>query len=163
MSAVAENESGMMRCASCGIVKNNNGIKLKKCTACYLVRYCSVQCQKGHRPKHKRDCKKRVAELREELLFKQPESTHLGDCPICCSPLPIELQKSFIKECCSKVICNGCDYANRVRETDGRLQPSCLFCRKSPPKTLEEYEERTMKRIAANDPVAMVDLAIQEY
>jgi len=26
---------------------------------------------------------KRAAELRDEILFKQPESSHRGDCPIC--------------------------------------------------------------------------------
>eukprot|EP00984_Skeletonema_dohrnii_P035791 scaffold35973_cov122-Skeletonema_dohrnii-CCMP3373.AAC.2 len=32
---------------------------------------------------HKKECKKRAAEFRDELLFKQPESCHEGDCPIC--------------------------------------------------------------------------------
>ena len=31
----------MLHCAGCG-VKEDDGIKLKKCTACYLVRYCGV-------------------------------------------------------------------------------------------------------------------------
>jgi len=30
--------------------------------------------------------KTRAAELRDELLFKQPASSHLGDCPICVIP-----------------------------------------------------------------------------
>ena len=34
--------------------------------------------------------RKRAAVLRDELLFKQPESSHLGDCPICCLPLPLD-------------------------------------------------------------------------
>eukprot|EP00984_Skeletonema_dohrnii_P010457 scaffold4065_cov161-Skeletonema_dohrnii-CCMP3373.AAC.2 len=67
----------MMCCASCGTAANDD-IKLKKCTACHLVRYCSVKCQKEHRPQHKKECKKRAAELHDELLFKfkQPESNH---------------------------------------------------------------------------------------
>eukprot|EP00985_Skeletonema_marinoi_P003294 scaffold1373_cov134-Skeletonema_marinoi.AAC.4 len=78
-----EDETVMMFCASCGTAENEN-IRLKKCNACKSVRYCGVQCQKDHRPQHKRACKKRVAELRDEILFKQPESRHWGDCPICC-------------------------------------------------------------------------------
>jgi hypothetical protein len=38
-------------------------------------------------------CKKRAAELRDEILFKQPENTHLGDCPICFLPLSLDLEK----------------------------------------------------------------------
>ncbi|KAK1747225.1 hypothetical protein QTG54_002569 [Skeletonema marinoi] len=96
-----EEESDMMMCcASCGIGQVDD-IKLKKCTACYLVRYCSVKCQKEHRPKHKRACKKRAAELRDEILFKQPESTNLGDCPICFLPVSIDTKKSSMGERCS--------------------------------------------------------------
>jgi len=82
---MSDAENGMMCCASCG-TEEVDGVKLKKCTACKSVRYCSVKCQKDHRAKHKRACKKRAAELRDEIVFKQPESSHLGDCPICCLP-----------------------------------------------------------------------------
>jgi hypothetical protein len=40
----------MMRCASCGKAEVDE-VKLKKC-ACDLVKYCSVVCQKNHRPQH---------------------------------------------------------------------------------------------------------------
>jgi hypothetical protein len=71
----------MMCCAACGIAGEDD-IQLKTCTACKSVRYCSVKCQKEHRSQHKRECKKRAAELRDEILFKQRESSHKGDCPI---------------------------------------------------------------------------------
>eukprot|EP00985_Skeletonema_marinoi_P006884 scaffold3011_cov130-Skeletonema_marinoi.AAC.9 len=71
-------------CASCGIPEVDD-TKLMECNACDLVRYCSIACQRDHIPKHLRKCTKRVAELREELLFKQPASTHREDCPICMS------------------------------------------------------------------------------
>lgn len=92
MSAAVEEEAGnvTMRCASCGTAAAAHDIQLKKCAACHLVRYCSVSCQRDHRPQHKRECKKRAAELRDELLLKQPESSYLGDCPICCLPLSID-------------------------------------------------------------------------
>ena len=144
----------MMNCASCGTAEGDD-IKLKKCTACYLVKYCSVKCQKDHRPKHKKECKKRAAELRDEILFKQPENSHFGDCPICCLPLPIDIQKSVFMSCCSKSICHGCDYVNQNREYEARLQHTCPFCRIAAPKTAEEANERLMKRVEANDPVAL--------
>ena len=146
------------RCASCGIAENDD-IKLKNCTACFLVKYCGIQCQKAHRKQHKRACKKRAAELRDELLFKQPESTHLGDCPICMVPLSLDKSKSTIASCCSKVICKGCTFANMKREKEMRLQPVCPFCRKPAPKTMEENDKQRMKRIEANDPAAMCQWA----
>lgn len=115
-------------CASRGI-EGIDDIKLKKCTACHLVRYCSVKCQKEHRPKHKRDCKKRAAELRDELLFKQPDSSCDGDCPICMLPLPPLDEATTMMPCCSKLICNGCFYANLVRIEGGNLKDECPFCR----------------------------------
>ncbi len=50
-------------CASCG-KGDGDDVKLKIC-ACKLVKYCCVECQKNHRPKHKRECRKRLAEIRE--------------------------------------------------------------------------------------------------
>jgi hypothetical protein len=51
----------MMSCASCGMAEVDD-IKLKKCDACDLVRYCSDECQQEQRPKHEQACKKRAAE-----------------------------------------------------------------------------------------------------
>ena len=154
-AAVTEksDDTTMISCASCGIAGGDD-ITLKKC-ACYFVRYCSVKCQKDHRPTHKRECKKRVAALRDEILFTQPESTHYGDCPICCLPVPIDREKFTLMPCCSQVICNGCDFANLRREYDGKLDHKCPFCRTAKPKTAEEKMERLLNRIEANDPVAM--------
>ncbi len=152
---IADNEAELMQfCASCGTAGGGD-IKLKRCTACYLVRYCGVKCQKDHRPKHKKECKKRAAELRDELLFKQPESNHLGDCPICCVPLTLLESRSVFMSCCSKRVCNGCDYASQMRETLGRLEQKCPFCRTDVPSTDEEYIRRLMVRVEANDPAAI--------
>eukprot|EP00985_Skeletonema_marinoi_P032284 scaffold39090_cov144-Skeletonema_marinoi.AAC.4 len=82
-------------CASCGIAAVD-GIKLKECTDCDLVRYCSDACKQDHKSQHKEACKKRAAELRDELLFKQPESRHDGDCPICiCISLCSSIQRNL--------------------------------------------------------------------
>jgi len=73
---VADN---ILCCASCGTVEVDD-IELKTCVDCDLVRYCSEECQREDRAKHKQACKKRAAELRDEILFRQPESNHYGDC-----------------------------------------------------------------------------------
>ena len=160
--AAADDGNVTMRCASCGIAAADD-IHLKKCASCHLVRYCSVTCQRNHRPQHKRECKKRAAELRDELLFKQPESTYLGDCPICCLPLSIDTQKSGLMTCCCKLICNGCDYANKMREKREGLQQKCPFCRHSMPKLhdLQDVYHRTiLKRLEANNPVAVCEMGL---
>ena len=146
----------MTKCCSCGIAEGDE-LKLKECTTCDLVRYCSDACRMEHRPQHEEACKKRVAELRDELLFKQPESTHDGDCPICCLPMPLDKQKSTMTSCCSKLVCDGCACANKIREYEGRLGYKCPFCRKALPKTYEEHDKQRMKRVEANDPVAMYE------
>ena len=51
-------------CGHCGREDNDGDVKLKHCTACYSAKYCSVDCQKAHRPKHKKECKKKAAELK---------------------------------------------------------------------------------------------------
>jgi hypothetical protein len=143
-----------MCCASCG-TKANDDVKLKKCGACNLVRYCGVKCQREHRPHHKRECKKCAAELHNAILFKQPESSHLGDCPICCLPLSLDVKKSITMACCSKMICRGCSYANKTREKERSLQERCPFCRHPTPKTEAEIDKSRMKRVKANDPFAI--------
>ena len=107
--------------------------------------------------------KMRAAELRDELLFKQPESSHMGDCPICMIPLPLDATKSSITSCCSKVICMGCCHANWTREYERRLQHTCPFCREAANITAEEYDKLTKKRIQANDPAAMCHQGIDHY
>jgi TPR repeat protein len=101
-----------------------------------------------------------MTELRDELLFKQPESSSWGDCPICCLPLPIDPKKSTLMGCCSKLICQGCDYANQERQRglETPQEPSCAFCREPAPETVEEAVVMTIKRVEKNDPVAMTQM-----
>lgn len=98
-------------CAACG----KEGDSLKSCTACNLVKYCNRDCQISHRTKHKKECKRRAAELYDEKLFKEhpPE-----ECPICFLPMPIRGELSSIEACCGKRICNGCMYA--MVESEGK-------------------------------------------
>ena len=149
-------------CASCGIAEVDE-IKLKDCDGCDLVRYCSEECREDHNPVHEKACKKRAAELRDELLFKQPESSCYGDCPICCLPLPLDMQKSSMcnSNSCNKVICNGCNIANVIRAMEMRLDHSCAFCRKHA-TTAKENDKRRMKRVEANDPIALCHEGIDQ-
>ena len=144
-------------CASCGKAAVDD-VKLKTCTACKLVKYCSVECQRNHRPQHKKACKNRAAELRDDDLFKQPDESSLGECPICCLPLPLDINKWTINSCCCQHICRGCNYANQKREREQGLHPRCPYCREPLPKTDEEIDQNYMKRVKANDPVALLEM-----
>ena len=169
MSEEIEAADATVCCASCGIAEQVlrrhpflDDIEMVRCTDCDLVRYCSDKCQERHRPQHKEACKRRVAEIRDELLFKQPESSHLGDCPICCLPLPIDSSISRLTGCCSKVICNGCEIANKKREAEMKMRGTCPFCREPVPKT-KEAKKLLMKRVEANDPLAMCQQGGEGY
>jgi len=155
-----ETEAADMCCASCGIAEVDE-IKLNECDDCDLVRYCSDKCQQDHRPQHDAICKERAAELRDEILFKQPERTNVGDCPICFLPLPLDKQKSMMNSCCSKIICKGCVYADMMR--DKKVDYSCPFCRKMIPDTKREQYKDVMKRATANDSFAMILLGVRCY
>ncbi len=135
-------------CASCGTAEVDD-VKLRECSGCDLVRYCSDACQRDHKLQHEEACKERAAELRDELLFKQPEGTLMGDCPICMNPLSLYLERLSLKSCCSKVICRGCDRANLNREFEMRLPPSCPFCRKPCRHISEHEDEEDCKKRAA--------------
>ena len=119
------------------------------------MKYCSVECQKNHRPQHKKACKKQMAAIRDDQLFQQPDESHLGECPICFLSLPFDEGKSTINSCCCQRICNGCAYANMNREEALLQHPKCAFCREPLPKTDKEMDRYLMKRVKANDPVAM--------
>jgi len=151
-----------MCCASCGVAEVDE-IKLKKCPDCDLVGYCSDKCQREHRPKHERVCKERAAALRDEILFRQPESTHRGDCPICFLPLPLDLDKSTLQSCCCKLICDGCEYTGYLREVEESPNHACPFCRHPVPTTDEGYKKNLMKRVAANDPIALHEVGKIHY
>ena len=116
-------------------------IKLKDCDCCDLVRYCSDVCQEEHKSEHEEACQKRAAELRDELLFKQPECSYLGDCPICSLPMPLDLLESSMYSCCSKTVCHGCCRTNWMREIEARRQFSCPFCRKPEAITQEQIQD----------------------
>ena len=148
----------IMCCASCGKAEIND-IKLTPCDKCDLVHYCSDECQEQHRQQHEAICKLRAAELRDAILFKQPEESHLGDCPICYLPMPQENFKSLMRSCCLKTICNGCHYADAFR-IDGKHNITCPFCRNGKDRLSKKsnYRKELMKWAEKNEPVALREI-----
>jgi TPR repeat protein len=142
------------QCAACGDSDDGGG-SLKACTACNLVKYCNRTCQVAHRPAHKKACKKRLAELFDEKLFKQPPPNE--DCPICYLRLPIEVYQKKYQSCCGKILCRGCVHAHSVAAADAEKY-KCVFCRSEAPSSDEEEIERMKKRAEANDAQAMFHL-----
>ncbi|KAL7539014.1 hypothetical protein ACHAWF_006269 [Thalassiosira exigua] len=115
-----DGDTAMAHCASCG--KSGDDLKLKACTACKLVKYCGVACQRAHRPRHKRECRKRAAELRDEALFAEPPPRE--ECPICFLMLPLNVTETMYYPCCGKVVCMGCCLAAGQEGHE-----KCPFCR----------------------------------
>ena len=136
-TSVSESEDTTSTCANCGKGEDSS-INLKSCAACKLVKYCSRDCQVAHRPQHKKECKKRAAELHDEKLFKQPPPA-FGDCPICMILIPsLDTGRTYMN-CCGKVICRGCVHA--VQRRDGGVG-LCPFCRTPPPFSDKEMIKR---------------------
>ena len=150
--AVADDPAGV--CANCG--KNGNSevgaVKLKNCTACLLVQYCGVECQKAHRKLHKKACKQRAAELKDEQLYSQGLERPEGDfCSICTLPIPLPIDgHSFFNVCCMTRVCNGC----RISFS----QATCAFCRTPRPKNDSASLAMVQKRVDARDAEAMAYL-----
>ncbi|EJK43952.1 hypothetical protein THAOC_37554 [Thalassiosira oceanica] len=142
-------------CANCG-KEGSDAIKLKNCTACFLVKYCSVDCQKIHRKKHKKACKKRVAELKDEKLYGQGHERAEGDfCPLCFLAIPFPVAgHAQIFICCMKRVCNGCCLA---ADKSG-LGNICPFCRTPLAKNDNEVIGMVQKRVDARDPEAISHL-----
>ncbi|KAK1734993.1 hypothetical protein QTG54_014453 [Skeletonema marinoi] len=59
-----------------------------------------------------------------------------------------------------QMICRGCDYANKVREIEARLQQTCPFCRHPTPTTRRSQQERNEKS-RKNDPVAIREIGMK--
>ncbi|EJK78034.1 hypothetical protein THAOC_00092 [Thalassiosira oceanica] len=118
MSCIAVDGGPADVCANCGKGSGGEGgVKLKDCTACRLVKYCGVDCQRAHRKQHKKACKQRAAELKDEQLYGQGHERPEGHfCPICTLPISLPMEDhSVFNACCMKLICNGCAMAAKKR------------------------------------------------
>ncbi|EJK68977.1 hypothetical protein THAOC_09810 [Thalassiosira oceanica] len=154
MSCIAADGSPADVCANCGKGSSGGegGVKLKDCTACRLVKYCGVDCQRAHRKKHKKACKQRAAELKDEQLFSQGlERPERHICPICALPIPLPTDyHSVVEVCCMKLICNGCDHAAEKRGMD-----DCAFCRTPCPDNDADKLAMIRARVSKKDPEAI--------
>jgi TPR repeat protein len=114
------------------------------CNKCKGATYCNASCKKKHRKQHKKKCEQRVAELHEEALFKEPPRKE--DCPICFIRIPTLTPGGWVNQsCCSKCICNGCSYAQEIRQKNGgRL---CPFCRTPTPNSENEMVRRVKEKV----------------
>ena len=147
-------------CANCG-KEGSDGVKLKSCTACRLVKCCGVDCQKIHRKQHKKACKQRAEELKDERLYGQGHERPAGDfCPLCFLAIPFCVEDhSVFHTCCMKLVCNGCRLAARKQG----LAKSCPFCRTPAPENDGEVLETIRKRVDARDPAAIYHLGCKYY
>ena len=168
-------------CAECG---EEGGVGLKTCKSCMLVKYCNAECQKKHWPKHKKVCKERAAELRDEALFKIPPPK--DDCPICFLPMPrsvftcVSLPDATLSSvpihhfaianaglgdkdmehyysCCGKSVCKGCVHSFHVTGTENK----CPFRNTELESNAAAGRrvEKITKRVEANDPASICMLA----
>jgi tetratricopeptide (TPR) repeat protein len=143
-------------CANCGKGEEESG-NLKSCTACKMVKYCNRECQIAHRSQHKKECRRRAAELHDEELFKHPPP---DDCPICFLRLPTLGSGSTYMSCCGKVICSGCSYAPVYDDQGNKVDhQKCPFCRTPAPKTKKMVAQYKIRE-QAGDPIAMFKIGI---
>ncbi|EJK71456.1 hypothetical protein THAOC_07100 [Thalassiosira oceanica] len=145
-------------CANCGKL-GSDAVKLKNCNACRLVKYCGVDCQRAHRKKHKKACKQRVAELKDEQLYSQGLERPEGDfCPICTLPIPLQMNEhSSFMTCCMKQICLGC-----VLTAQKRGMFDCAFCRTPLAGNDADRLAMIQTRVAKKDPIA-INILGQNY
>ena len=158
MSCVPCDGDGDAACANCGM-HGSDDVKLKNCNACRLVKYCGVDCQKAHRKQHKKACKQRAAELKDEQLYSQGLKRPEGDfCPLCTLPIALPLAKHSVSNaCCMKRVCKSCAVAVEMR---GMFD--CAFCRTPFPKNDADYLAMIQARVAKKDPAA-IHLLGQKY
>ena len=123
-------------CAACG--KEGEEDNMNICNKCKMVHYCNAACKKKHKSKHKKKCERRVAELYDKKLFKEPPLPE--DCPICMLPLPSTHEEGEVQyqSCCGKVICSFCIDAMDEREGE----KLCVFCRTPRARSDRECIER---------------------
>ena len=148
-----DKDNGVSKCANCG----KEGAK-NICNKCKMVTYCNAACKKKHRSKHKKACERRVAELHDVELFKQPPSP-AEECPICFVRLPHLDTGCQYYSCCGMTVCSGCIHAPVYDNQGNKVDiKTCPFCRTPLPKSIEEATEREKKRMEVGDPGAIHSL-----
>ena len=147
---ISNNENDVSACANCG----KEGSNLNICNKCKAVKYCNAACKKKHRSKHKKRCESRVAEMHDEILFKEPPN-EFGDCPICFIRLPTMDEGRMYMTCCGKIVCRGCAHAD-VYDNHGKImvEKKCPFCRTPLVTSDKEIIERLKNHMEVGDTYA---------
>ena len=136
-------------CACC--YKGGEG--LKKCGACKTVQYCSAECQKVHRPKHKFDCQQHLSDMFDEKLFKEPPKQ---SCPLCSLRFPKDVYEhpTSYQLCCGVTLCMGC-VMSAGRRCPSCFEPACAG--------QEEIVELLKERMKCDDGEAFYDLGASYF
>lgn len=87
-----------------------------------------MQREKEHRSQHKQHVKTNWLTCAMRFCSSNLKA-HNGDCPTCFLPMPLVDTECTMSTCCSKIICNGCYYANFLRNREEKLDQKCQFCR----------------------------------
>ena len=123
------------------------------------MKYCSRDCQVAHRPKHKKECKRRAAELFDEELFKDPPEG--AECPICMLPLPLDQMHADLFTCCGKIICIGCAHAQMKEDyKNGKDDGACAFCRTPYTRTDKDFIDQMNESVERNNANSMEQLGV---
>lgn len=101
-------------CASCGKCKGGDA-KLKMCSACRSVGYCSQKCQAADWKSHKATCGEDISATAAPVSSTAPEH----DCPIC-----LQLLAKPVTLGCGHNFCSPC-LAAALAEGRTRRCPSC--------------------------------------
>lgn len=117
------------------------------------------------------NCKKRKPSgfkrpiIPDDVLFSQPDSSHHGECPICFLPLSLDTEKSVVKSCCTKMICQGCVWMNYVTNYHHDIMKAraCPFCREQSSNDKETTNKRRMIRAKAGDRAAIREIGGQYF
>ena len=148
------NAKNITTCAACG--NEGDADSMNICNKCKMAHYCNAACKKKHKSKHKKKCERRVAELHDEELFKDPPPRE--ECPICMLPLPHDADQSMFKSCCGKLICTGCHFAMMKEEVrKGKKKEElgmCAFCRTPAHSSEEEGIERLAQLMDKGNAIA---------
>ena len=137
-------------CANCG---KTEAAELMNCSACRLVKYCSVDCQKTHRHQHKKACKLRAAELEHDRMLFGSGLANKETCPVCFLKIPVDPTQYGTQPCCQQMICSGCWH-----EMDRRGKDLCPMCRKEKPQSDAELTAMLQERAHSGSAAAMFEL-----
>ncbi|KAL7530639.1 hypothetical protein ACHAWF_003458 [Thalassiosira exigua] len=153
-------------CANCGRPGNEEGI-LRNCTACYLVKYCTVECQKAHRKQHKNECRRCAEEREKEKLQQLIKPAPAEQCveasteKLCCAcNQHLHMDRFSAKQWHIKKRrrCKECISTNRGYDIEEKLDPSAKAAKEKVAKDKEILERVRVEERKCNAERAKKDM-----